>query len=1360
VGENQSVTDDGLHPEEASLSSAWRSFVPDYVLRTLLRHPDETPVAQAEHWDAVALFIDVAGFTPMSEALTRSGAYGTEALTRILNGWFDTMVSLVSRYGGAVAEFPGDALTAVFRYDAATRRVTERRAIRCALFMQAEMARFQTIVTRAGTFELAMKAGLAAGPLLVTIMGDPAIRLGYVLAGPALDRAARAEQRARRGEVVVDHGLLAAGLDAEILEQRGPWSVVGGVRGAVSPVPPAPPDPVDEGTARRLAPFLHPAIAERLRSGRRDFVNEHRKVTVAFVGVPELAMDDPRSVAALQRFLAAAVRVIDRYGGHLRQVATGDKGSLLVACFGAPVSHEDDEERAVHCCLELLRLPGGPFRAGVTTGSVYCGEVGSNSRREYSVIGDSVNLASRIMQAAQPGQLLIDRPTHERVRDTTVHDELAPIRVKGKSGPIDLWTIHAVRDRPRGGPPSPATPQPLVGREGEVARIRALAARALTGEGQVVCLTGEAGIGKSRLGADVIRVAEGLGFASYTGACRSHGTTTSYLVWRSIWSDLLELDTSLSITEQAAQLTRRITLLDGGSSQRAPLLGPVVNLPMPDSELTAQLDPQSRDELLRSLLLECLRDRTATAPLLLVLDDCHWIDPASYALLEFLGQHIADQPVLILVIARPPAGDSPPLASLSQLTRFTELRLGELAGVDAERLVALRLRQRYGADTVAAPEVVRRITDRGEGNPFYLEELVNYLHSRGIDPRDPHALASLELPDGLQRLLMARIDRLSEGEKATIKVASVIGRWCRARWIAESYPPAGRPEEIATHLERLHELDLMPLRAAAPEPEYQFKHAITQEVAYQSLTFQLREALHERVGLFIERTLPDRLSQYVDMLAHHYGRTRRVDKQRIWFRAAGDAAKAAFANEAAVGYYERLLPLQPEEETGEVLVALGGIWHLTGRWTEAERSLRRAMEVASKAGRRDVLAASQRDLGNLFMYTQSYTEAVGWLTRAADEFERLGDRQGLSRTLDRITFLHYRQGEYEQALAVSGRHLEMATEAGDLAGVSIALNYTGLVRLNTGQTAAALTLLQQALDTAAEAGDRRCLLYAAGNLGLAHWRYGDHMRAVACYHQALSVAKEMGDRQIAGIYIGNLGAVYRDQGDPAEATRCFVHALRIALELGDWAGVADQVACLAATAAAEGHDREAERLFAQAIALARQLDAPYFLSDSLHELAKLRLEQGRLDEAERLNQEALEVADRSNERDIQVRARLLSLHLQVTLGRIDTDTATGQLRALEGAWVEPHERAALLDALWQLDPSQEKTRRTAAALYRRLYEQAPSIRHRNAYARLTGVMLPPGPPLPPLPDELQEDMGDVDALLRQVDKASMQLGAA
>jgi len=334
----------------------------------------------------------------------------------------------------------------------------------------------------------------------------------------------------------------------------------------------------------------------------------------------------------------------------------------------------------------------------------------------------------------------------------------------------------------------------------------------------------------------------------------------------------------------------------------------------------------------------------------------------------------------------------------------------------------------------------------------------------------------------------------------------------------------------------------------------------------------------------------------------------------------------------------------------------------------------------------------------------------------------------------------------------------MAREADDVAGVSIALNFIGLVRLNTGESEAALALLQEALDTATRAGDRRCLLHAAGNLGLAHWRYGEHVRAVACCHQALLIAQEMGDRQVAALNIGNLGAVYRDQGNHEQAIRCFVHALRIAVELGDWTSVADQVACLATTAAARAQDGQAERLFGLAIDLARLLDAPSFLCDWLHQLAKLRLAQGLLDEAERLNQEALEVADRSNERDIQVRARLLSVRLHVSSGKVDRDVAIRRLRALEGVWVEPHAQAALLNALWQLDPTQEAAREAAAALYRRLYELAPSVEYREAYAGLTGVTLPPGPRLPPLPEAV-EDPGDVDALLRRVAQAATRLSA-
>ena len=571
------------------------------------------------------------------------------------------------------------------------------------------------------------------------------------------------------------------------------------------------------------------------------------------------------------------------------------------------------------------------------------------------------------------------------------------------------------------------------------------------GEGHVLVVTGDAGIGKSRLVAEAVRAATRRGFTVVGGASRSHATTTSYLVWRSIWRDLLRLDTSLPIAEQRAQLVERIARHAPDAAQRAPLLAPVLRLPMADSPLIAALDPQTRDGLLRTLLLECLCDIASSTPALLVLEDHHWIDPPSAALLEFLARNIGDRRVLILVTARATsAGTSP----ATRLAHSSELHLRDLPRSEAERLVGLHVRRRDPTAADVDPGVLARIAEQGEGNPFYLEELVTYLHATGVDLRDPRAVAALELPDGLQRLLTARLDQLGEGEKATIKVASVIGRRFRASWIAHAYPGAGGTQEVARHLERLHQLDLTPRRSDTSDPEYQFKHAMTQETAYQSLTFGMRESLHERVGLLIESSDPERLGQYVDVLAHHYGRTQRVDKQRVWFRAAGDAAKTAFANDTAVGHYRRLLPLLPEAETGEVLIELGGVWQLTGEWAEAERAYRRAMEVATAAGRPGVLAAGERDLGDLFMYNRSHAEAVTWLRRAADGFDRLGDAAGLSRTLESLAFALYRQGAYAEALAIAERHRTLAAAASDLAGVSIALNITAVVQLETGHPVA------------------------------------------------------------------------------------------------------------------------------------------------------------------------------------------------------------------------------------------------------------------------------------------------------------------
>ncbi|MFL6119506.1 tetratricopeptide repeat protein [Actinophytocola sp.] len=1305
------------------MSSHWRPFVPDQVVE-LVRH-GAPPVGAPRRWDAVVLFADIAGFTAMSEALCAAGRQGTEDLSRRLNVYFGHLVERVVASGGSVMRFAGDAVTAVFPADA------PRRAVRCALEMRA----------LTGDGDLTVKIGLADGSHSGVVVGAPAVRLEYVVMGDAVNHAVAAEQVGAPGEILVDQSLLDVCDGMETGERRGRAHLLtGGMPVDGTTAAPAP-EPVPEAVTARLAPFLHPPVAARLLAGRRGLVDEHREVTVAFVTAPSW------TAGRFQHYAARAVRMIGRYGGHLLQIDTGDKGNLLVVCFGAPVCHEDDEDRAVRCCLALLGLPGGPFRAGLTTAFAYCGEVGSQRRREYLVVGDSVNLAARLMQAARPGQLLVTGRTRQRLTGSVTARALPPLSVKGKSARIPVWAVEAVAaKRWRAAPAG----EGLIGRAVELELLRTLVERVVGGAGQVVSITGEAGVGKTRLADEAVRLAVEAGFAPYRGAAHAHETETSYFCWRPIWRLLLGVSDGGPLAECRARVREYVTALDGGSAHRAPLLAPAVNIPMPDTELTSGLDPATRTDALHVLLADVLRSRAAAGPIVLVLEDCHWTDPASAALLDFLAGALHDQPVLLLATARPAGAAAAAAEPFDRHEHCSVLALRELSDAEAERLVAGRLRRLYGERVLPCPELLAVLVSRGAGNPFYLEELASLVHSRGVDPGDPNAVTAIDLPDTLRSLLTARLDQLDEGEQAAVKVASVIGQVFTASCVLGSYPELGGADAVRTHLDRLCRREITTLRHAGPDPEYAFRHVLTQEAVYDTLTFAMRAQLHESVAGFVERTHGPELTPYVDVLAHHYGRTGNRVKQITWFRAAGDAARSAFANETAIGHYQRLLPLLPSERRGEVLVHLGTVWHLTGQWSDAESACREALEVASATQDRVVVAKSQRDLGLLCTYRRAYADAVSWLTRAGEEFERLGDTLGVASTLDRLSFAHFQQGRYAEALATAERHLALATAAGDENGRSTALENMGMVHGHTSNHRVAIDLLGQALAIAEDAGNLRGVSYAANDLAGVHLRQGDHVRAMEYLERARAAAEKIGFRSLAAVLIGNAGELYREQGDHPRAVGCLSYALRIALDLGDWHSLLGQLGNLGLTTAAQGRFDVADRLLDRAVELARALTAPYVLCEYLYWLARLRADQGRGAEAARCNDEALEISDRIDHRHHRLHCRLLALRLGQAAGRLDRAAVAARLTALLPHWLEPAEQAAIHAARWAVTGS-DTDRAVAVALYRSLYERAPNEECRERLAELTDEPLPPAPMLPPLPAEVTEADLDLDTAIRRID---------
>jgi tetratricopeptide (TPR) repeat protein len=808
---------------------------------------------------------------------------------------------------------------------------------------------------------------------------------------------------------------------------------------------------------------------------------------------------------------------------------------------------------------------------------------------------------------------------------------------------------------------------------------------------------------------------------------------------------------------ERARLEQNLAALDRGLVPRLPLLAPAVRVPIPDNALTTPLEPELRAELLRSLLLDALRRRADRAPLVLVLEDCHWIDPLSLELLETLGRAVFSLPVLLVVSYRPIPAERSPIDWAAGLPHLTQLRLGPLTDDDVTLLVETRLRSSFGW-TTAVPRAVVELATRADGNPFYLEETINLLRDRGIDLAEADAVAGAAIPDTLAGVVMARIDRLGEREKTTLKVASVIGRSFRDAWVWGSSPELGGERVVGASLDHLTRVELTAVASLEPEPEHVFRHVTTRDVAYESLSHSVRQELHSRIGSHVEQTYADALDRYVDTLAHRFGESADADKQRTYFRRAGEQARATYANASALDYYSRLLPLLEGHERREVLLALGQVREHVGDWQGAEEAYRTALHLAEEDVDRRDMADSRRALGALLAYQRSPAEGREQLERALTEFESEHDPDGIVRTLEGLGYAAWKQSDYEASLEYSAKHLRRAELAADAVGISMAVGQIGLAHWARGEHDLARLAFERARDTAAAAGNARGTIHAGNDLAGLQWERGDFAGALEGVRASLAAAEEIGYRHAVAVLTGNAAEIYRSQGELESALALSSRALDLLAELGDSVGVCSQLGNLAITLGALERRHESEELFDLAIGLARAVDSPYFLCEYLHESALLLTGLGRDAEAAARNGEALAVAREISRGDVLAPAELLDVSLRLSLATLTEAEAAVELELLLAARLEPAGRAAAIFELWRTT-GREEHRAAAASLYRDLHAGSPLAAYREQYLSLTGEALESPAPPPRLSDEL----GDVNAatvLARAGEIAAAARGAA
>ena len=948
-----------------------------------------------------ALFADISGFTPLTEALAAElGAQrGAEELTATLNRVFHEVIAELDRFGGDVIYFSGDAVTCWIDHDDGVR------AAACALAMQETMARVGEVRTPDGTtVRLAMKIAVAVGPARRFVVGDPEIQLIDVLAGRLIDDLAAAEHLAEKGEVVLDQSAIEfLTTRAEIGERRRDEEsgrIVGVLEGLTEPVPDSPADDADRPLPEELVkPWLLPPVYERLRTGRGEFLAELRPAFPVFVRFTGIDYDeDDDAIANLDDFIRRAQRVFADCGGNLLQLTLGDKGAYLYAVFGSPHAHEDDAARAAAAGLYLLALEGvtsaQDLQIGIAHGRLRSGTYGHDLRRTFVCLGDAVNLAARLMSVAPIGQIYVEETVRALAGDAFAWERLPDMTVKGKAEPVSVYGLRGLGDLP--GKRHRRYQLPIVGRRRELEILRGGLARARAGSGSVIGIEAEAGVGKSRLVAEFVRGARAEGVRVAFGECQAFGMNTSYRVWQEIWRTLLGLDDALDESEQRRVVERALEAVDPALVIRAPLLGAVLGIAIPENDLTRGLEGELRKTSLESLLADVLRG-LATEPLVLVLEDCHWIDSLSRDLAGVLARASARLPVLMVAAYRP-ASESDDGLGLDRLAHFTELPLIELEPQAAEELIHMRLEPVLGTGAELPPALVDLVVTRSQGNPFYIEELLNYVQERAVDFSDERSLAELEVPESLHSLVLSRIDTLTEEPRRTLKVASVMGRTFFAPALPSVYPEVGSLERVREHLSSLQAADLVRLDREDDEA-YIFKHVVTRDVAYESMPFALRSLLHESAGDYLETSEPDAIERNLDLLAHHYWHSRNDDKKREFLVRAGDAAKSRFANAAAVDYFERVTPLLEGDERFRVTRTLGDALETSGDIVRSEATYREALDLA--ASRDDASSAgwAETSLAELARKNGDYAEAQEWLATARRHFAESGDRQGEGRVL-------------------------------------------------------------------------------------------------------------------------------------------------------------------------------------------------------------------------------------------------------------------------------------------------------------------------------------------------------------------------
>lgn len=944
-------------------------YIPHQTLLSALKEEEQGLVGRESTRGAV-LFIDLAGFTPLSVNMGEVGALGLEKLQEIMMDYFTRLISRIHAFGGVVYQFAGDSILVSFpAQDDENDALCARRVAACALLIQRELSQRGAVEAFGREYRLSARVGLGYGDYSRVLLGSPEYWLVPAILGLPVGEAVNGENQARGGEIVVSEEYWELLGDDKRGESLGiNWRL----DGLEAESPPEDHYAFDFGgfdpdrTLAVSARLLNPLLFKKFSTGHAGFIGVYREISCVFVRFECTKRNpaDPLYFEQINEYYRFMQQECQKYGGALIQTDLSDKGNLILILFGAPMAAEEKEILAARLSLALVEgareFPFIDFvKTGVTTGFAYCGDLGAPFRKGYTVLGEVANLAARLATYSDESAVYIDAATARRLRAQFELKKLGLFRLKGISDPVGVLEVRAEARRVPG----------FLDRYSETLGLRSVELREMlaeyrevsAGSGRICVVTGEAGMGKSKLAESFLSEIEGDGPAGPGAGPRTGSSVApadvyyacSYFYERNTpffpWQELLNLFFRIfdadSPEERLEKIREQFREIEE-DLEWVPLIAEILGLPVASGG--ERLSPRQKHNRIFPILFHLIEHRSRTRPVVLYFEDAHLADELSWELIEFIGARVAGLPVMLLLLMRP---DREIPDGLREGDHLRFIMLGQLDEPTARSFLRNKLNL-----SRPEPPLENLILEAARGNPLYLDSIVESLVEQGhletLQNGQRHLTTPVEtihIPASLQDVILSRIDQLAENEQVILKTAAVIGATFNQETLDALLSERFGDYEIAPALGHMENLGF--LEGEDASGLYSFKNLVIQDTAYNTLLLSTRTDLHRRLARYLEENLPGYLNEMPDVLAYHYIAAGDYARGLDFSLMAAWKSKARFANKDAIQHLEKALSIlnRPDfthlgatlEKTRE---ELAGLHRKAGNYDAAIRLFQECLE--------------------------------------------------------------------------------------------------------------------------------------------------------------------------------------------------------------------------------------------------------------------------------------------------------------------------------------------------------------------------------------------------------------------------------